>query len=78
MKDIKEKLQKFFDKEILSIFKKENLYYVILNDGLFIKPVYETDIKGTKITELGIPAPVLDEEYEYLWSRNKQKSRGGK
>ena len=78
MQDIKEKLQKFFDKEILSIFKKENLYYVILNDGLFIKPVYETDIKGSKITKLGIPAPILAKEYEYIWFQNKKKSRGGK
>ncbi|MBR0038528.1 MAG: hypothetical protein IJP71_00815 [Lachnospiraceae bacterium] len=69
--DIKEKLQKFFDKDIISIFKKGNYYYVILDDGLFIKPVYETDIKRTKITELVIPAPVLDKEYEFLWSRNK-------
>jgi hypothetical protein len=69
--EIKEKLQKLFDKEILSILKKGNLYYVILDDGLFIKPVYEVDINGAKITELGIPAPILAKEYECIWSRNK-------
>jgi hypothetical protein len=68
--EIKNKLQKFFDKDISSIFKKDNLYYVILDDGLFIKPVYEIDINGTKVTETGIPGPVLEEKYEFIWSRN--------
>lgn len=71
MQDIKEKLQRFFDKDILSIFKKENLYYVILDDGLFIKPVYEIDINGENKIEYNIPSPVLDKEYEFIWSRNK-------
>lgn len=44
--EIKEKLQRFFDKDILSIFKKGDLYYVILDDGLFVKTVYETNING--------------------------------
>ena len=68
--EIKEKLQKYFNKEIVSISKKGNLYYVILDDGLFIKPVYEVDINGTKITELGIPAPKLEKEYEFIWAKN--------
>ncbi|MBQ2204867.1 MAG: hypothetical protein II411_03120 [Lachnospiraceae bacterium] len=68
--EIKEKLQKFFDKEIISIFKKDNLYYVILNDGQFVKPVYEIDVNGNNISELGIPAPALDKDYEFIWSKN--------
>lgn len=68
--DIKEKLQKFFDKDIVSIFKKGDLYYIILDDGLFVKPVYETNINGKNIIECNIPAPILDKEYENVWCRN--------
>lgn len=40
---IKEKLQKLFDKEIDYIAKNNNKYYVVLDDGLFVKPIYEVD-----------------------------------
>ena len=66
--EIKNKLQKFFDKEIYSISKKDNLYYVILAGTEFIKPVYETDIDGKNIKEVGIPLPEL-EKMEVVYSK---------
>ena len=58
--EIKEQLQKFFDKEIYSISKKDNLYYIVLDGPEFIKPVYETDINGENIVETGLPLPELE------------------
>ena len=58
--EIKEQLQKFFDKEIYSISQKDNLYYVVLDGSEFIKPVYETDINGENIVETGLPLPELE------------------
>ena len=69
--EIKNKLQKFFDKEIYSISKKNNLYYVILTGPEFIKPLYETDIEGKNIREIGIPLPEL-EKMEVVYSKLKE------
>ena len=66
--EIKNKLQKFFDKEIYSISKKNNLYYVVLSGPEFIKPVYETDIDGKNIREIGIPLLEL-EKMEMVYSK---------
>lgn len=66
--EIKNKLQKFFDKEIYSICKKNNLYYVVLSGSEFIKPVYETDIDGKNIKEIGIPLQEL-EKMEVVYSK---------
>ena len=66
--EIKNKLQKFFDKEIYSICKNNNLYYVILDGDEFIKSVYEIDIKGKNIREVGIPLPEI-EKMEVVYSK---------
>lgn len=66
--EIKNKLQKLFDKEIYSISKKDNLYYVVFTGPEFIKPVYEVDIDGKSITEKSIPLPEL-EKMEVVYSR---------
>ena len=66
--EIKNRLQKYFDKEIYSISKKNNLYYVILTGPEFIKTVYETDIDGKNIREIGIPLPEL-EKMEVVYSK---------
>ena len=66
--EIKNKLQKFFDKEIYSICKKNDLYYVVLSGPEFIKLVYETDIEGKNIREVGIPLPEL-EKMEVVYSK---------
>lgn len=66
--EIKEQLQKFFDKDIYSISKHNGLYYVVLEGPEFIKPVWVVDVKkGTK-TETGIPLPEL-ESYELIYSK---------
>lgn len=67
--EIKEKLQKFFDKDIISISEKDGLYYVVLNDGDFIKRIYETDINGKNIIDVFINPLVFDKEYNLIWSK---------
>lgn len=67
--EIKEKLQKFFDKDIMSISEKDGLYYVVLNDGDFIKRIYETDINGKNIIDVFINPLVFDKEYNLIWSK---------
>lgn len=67
--EIKNKLEKYFDEEIYSICKKDNLYYVVLCGDEFIKPVYVTDIDGKHIEETGIPLPEL-EKMEVVYSKN--------
>ena len=43
--EIKEKLQKLFDKEIVSISLSDDnkYYYVILDDGYFVKQIYRVN-----------------------------------
>ena len=69
--EIKEKLQKFFDKDIVSISEKDGLYYVVLNDGDFIKRIYETDINGKNIIDVCINPLVFDKEYNLIWSKEE-------
>lgn len=58
--EIKDKLQKFFDKDIYSICEEKGLYYVILDEDNFIKTVYIVDLKEEKVTPSGISLPNLD------------------
>lgn len=59
--DIKEKLQKLFDKEIVSISLSDDnkYYYVILDDGYFVKPIYRVDLENKKIARGTITMPKL-------------------
>lgn len=65
---IKEELQKFFDKKIVSISKNCGYYYVTLDDGFFVKPVYRVKIDGELVEKVGISAIELD-RYELIYSR---------
>lgn len=66
--ELKEKLQKFFDKEIYSISENEGLYYVVLEGQDFIKPVYEVNLDAGTCKETGIPLPEL-ETYSIVYSK---------
>ena len=66
---IKDELQKFFDKEIVCIQEKDSKYYVVLDDGYFIKPIYEVD--GSVVKHVGIPAPIFaSNEYNLIYTRD--------
>lgn len=69
--DIKDRLQKFFDKPISTISEKNGFYYVTLDDGNFVKDIYEIDIKGTKIIKVGINPLIFDKEYNLIWSKEE-------
>lgn len=66
--EIKEKLQKLFDKEIVSIIEKDGLYYVTLDDGMFVKPWYEVDIKSKQILVVSIH-PSVFHNYRLVYTR---------
>ena len=70
--EIKEQLQKFFDKEICYISKKGNLYYVVLVGPEFIKPIYKTDINGENIIETSLPLLAL-EKMKLVYTKFKNK-----
>lgn len=66
--EIKEKLQKFFDKDIISISVDNKYYYVTLDDGLFIKPIYRIDLENEIIETNTITVPKLH-ELECIYSK---------
>ncbi len=57
--EIKEKLQPYFDKDIVSISTDDKYYYVILDDGDFVKTIYRVDLENKIIETNTIAMPKL-------------------
>ncbi len=67
--EIKEKLQKFFDKEIISISENGSYYYVTLDDGLFVKPIYRVDLENKIIETNTVTVPKLH-TFKLIYSKD--------
>lgn len=71
--EIKEKLQPYFDKDIVSISTDNKYYYVILDDGNFVKTIYRVDLENKIIGTNTITMPkLLELKHIYILKRLKR------